>query len=303
MSRLLPRERLDAAVAFISASARPLDVALFQHGRGEDAADAALLALAAFQNGDGGFGHGLEPDTSSSASTAIATSVGLRFLARVGAGERHPMTRAAIDWLDQTVDRARGVWPIVGPDVEAAPHAPWWSWSDNLADSWNGFRFNPTAEILGLLYHYRAATPAPLLGAAQEGMLRTLAETELIEGAYDLKCALRLAEQAAAPEELRAELTALIRKSAAAHDPNDEHTSVFDYAPTPSSPFADIVKDRLEHALAELIAAQQDDGGWACFWDWGFVDAKAWADAKRDWRGWLTREALEVLRAYDRIET
>lgn len=55
-------------------------------------------------------------------------------------------------------------------------------------------------------------------------------------------------------------------------------------------------------ALIALIAAQADDGGWTPFWDWGFVDAKAWAKAKADWRGQLTREALEVLLAYGRVE-
>ena len=205
-------------------------------------------------------------------------------------------------WLDGVIDREQGVWPIIGPEVAQAPHAPWWSWSEDLAQSWNGFRFNPTAEILGWLYRYRDAAPSALITAAEAGMRQSIAETDLIEGAYDLKCAIRLAENEAAPADLQASLAALIRKSAAAHDPADEHASVFDYAATPTSLFADVVADRLDAALTELIAAQQHDGGWTCFWDWSFVDAKAWAKAKRDWRGWLTREALETLAAYGRIE-
>ena len=298
----LSRERFDAARRFMEAEGRALDQALLAQALGEADSEPALVALGVFQNADGGFGHGLEPDTTSPASTAIATSIGLRLLARLGASVRHPIVRAATEWLDGAIERQRGVWPIIGPDVELAPHAPWWSWSEDLAQNWNGFRYNPTAEILGWLYTYRDAATPELIAAAEAGMRQCIAETELIEGAYDLKCAIRLAENEAAPGDLRAPLTALIRKSAAAHDPADEHASVFDYAATPTSPFAGVVADRLEVALTELIATQQDDGGWTCFWDWSFVDAKAWAKAKRDWRGWLTREALETLAAHGRIE-
>ena len=302
LTHRLARERYGAARRFLEAEGRALDQALLAHALGEAGSEPALVALGGFQNADGGFGHGLEPDTTSPASTAIATSIGLRFLARLGASGRHPIVRAAIDWLGGAIDRERGVWPIIGPGVDLAPHAPWWSWSEDLAQNWNGFRFNPTAEVLDWLYTYRDATPPGLIDAAEAGMRQSIAETELIEGAYDLKCAVRLAENEAAPADISAPLAALIRKSAAAHDPADEHASVFDYAATPTGPFADIVADRLEGGIGDLIAAQQDDGGWTCFWDWSYVDAKAWAKAKHDWRGWLTREALETLAAHGRIE-
>ena len=96
-----------------------------------------------------------------------------------------------------------------------------------------------------------------------------------------------------------------MRRSIAAHDPADDHASPFDAAPTPSSPFADLVDGRIEGALTGLIDSQADDGGWTWNpeWAWGFVDKKAWAAAHRDWRGWITREALETLMAYGRVET
>jgi hypothetical protein len=41
---------------------------------------------------------------------------------------------------------------------------------------------------------------------------------------------------------------------------------------------------------------------WNPDWNWGFVDAKAWTQAERDWRGWMTRENLETLLAHGRVE-
>ncbi len=302
MTRLLTRARFAAAETFVRDQGRPLDAALLALTLGRGAADEALAALVAFQNADGGFGHGLEPDMTSPASSAIATSIGLRILTRLETPARRPTVVAAIDWLTAALDREAGVWPIVGQDVELAPHAPWWSWSDDLAADWNGFRFNPTAEIMAHLYRFRDLAPPALIECVEAGLRYSLAETTLIETAFDLKCAIRLAESDGLPPDLARMLEGLLRRSIAAHDPADEHTSPFDAAPTPASPFADLVDGRIEPALTSLIAAQAEDGGWTPFWDWGFVDAKAWAKAKADWRGQLTREALETLLAYGRIE-
>src|SRR5713226_4689276 len=105
MEAKLSCERFEAARAFVDRMGRPLDRALLRHHLGEQGAEPAFEALAAFQNQDGGFGHGLEPDTTSPASTAIATSIGLRLLARLGAGSDHPMVRGTLAWLDGAIDR------------------------------------------------------------------------------------------------------------------------------------------------------------------------------------------------------
>jgi hypothetical protein len=294
----LSKERVRAARAFIERSARPLDRALVSSRLGETSTEAALEALAGFQNPDGGFGRGLEPDIQSSASSAIATSIGLRLLARLGAPGDHPMVAAVMRWLSGALDAERGVWPIVPEAIEDAPHAPWWTWSEDLAVPWNGFRLNPTAEILAWLYRWPDAAPAAMVATVEAGLRQTLEDASRIEGAYDLKCAARLAEAPGAPADIAEATKALVISSWATHDPADEHIAPFDIAPAPSSVFAATVADRTQPALAELAAQQQEDGGWIPFWDWSFVDAAAWDRARGDWRGWLTREALETLAAW-----
>jgi len=48
------------ARAFIYRNARSLDIARFQYHFENGSREAVLAALAAYQNGDGGFGHALE---------------------------------------------------------------------------------------------------------------------------------------------------------------------------------------------------------------------------------------------------
>jgi len=301
MAGTLSRAAVERACAFVEREGRALDAALLQHDLFDGPAQSVRTALAAYQNADGGFGHGLEPDLATPASTAIATSVGLRLLRRLDAGADDAMVAAAIDWLSETIDES-GVWPIVTAAVDEAPHAPWWNWSQNLAESWNSFAYNPSAELLGYLYAWRPVAPEALLAAAETAFRRTLDRSEMIEGAYDLKCAVRLAESPGVPEAVVRPLEALIRRSLAAHDPNDEHLDLLELAPGPGALLAEALADRVGPALDAAIAAQEADGGWPLFWDWGFVDAAAWARAKRDWRGWRTRETLAALDAWGRIE-
>jgi hypothetical protein len=302
MTVMLSNSGVHRACAFVEGEGRALEGALLRYDLGTGSAEAVLTALAAYQNPDGGFGHGLEPDMASPASSALATSVGLRLLRHLDAGGGHPMVKAALDWLERTFDWDEGVWPIITAAVDEAPHAPWWAWSKDLAENWNGFRFNPSAELLGYLYGYRAQVAPELLTAAEAQMQRTIADTEIIEGAYDLKCAVRLAETPGVPDDLRQPLTELVIRSAITHDPDDVHFPALQLAPTPKSLLATPLAERIAPAADTLIASQQEDGGWLLFWDWSFVDAKAWAKAKRDWRGWLTREAIEALRAHGRVE-
>ena len=82
---MIARERYRQARRFVEEVARPLDRALLAYHRGEAERDEVVDALAAYQNEDGGFGHGIEPDIRLGASSPMATSVGLEYAVAVGA--------------------------------------------------------------------------------------------------------------------------------------------------------------------------------------------------------------------------
>lgn len=302
MSARLTRDRFEAARAFMRAQSHPIDLALWALAFEEGGGDAVIAALAPFQNADGGFGHGLEPDLATPASSAIATSVGLRHLVRAGAPASHPMVVRAMSWL--AAKHTDGVWPIIDAHVDDAPHAPWWAYDADLPQRWLGFRFNPTAEILAWVYAFRDAAPAAMLAAAEARMRRTIAEIDNITGAYDLRCAALLADAPHAPADLRGALAALLLRSVAAHDPADEHAPVLDLAPTPSSLLAAPLSAHVDATVDALIAGQHADGGWAPpeGWNWAFIDAGAAHHATRVWRGTFTRLAIEALAAHGRLE-
>lgn len=73
-------EAFEKARKFIYRNARPLDLARWQYhfegGRKEN----VIEALSAYQNEDGGFGHGLEADFWNPNSSPMATSAAAQYL-------------------------------------------------------------------------------------------------------------------------------------------------------------------------------------------------------------------------------
>ena len=302
MPACLSRAAYDRARAFVASEGRRLDDALLGYTFDGAGAGAALAILAGFQNPDGGFAHGLEPDLPTPASTAIVTSVGLQSLRQLGTPDDHPMVRGAIGWLDSAFDMEAGVWPIINAGVDLTPHAFWWAWDADLAARWNGFRFNPSAALLSDLYAYRRVAPSAVVRRAEAAVLAAIAGSERLDGAYDIKAVMRLIETDETPIEVRAAAGALMIATRASFDPNDAHASPLDLAPRPRPGAAPTVSAAVEASLGALVDGQDADGGWRPFWDWGAVDVAAWREAERAWRGVLTRQALETLSVYGRIE-
>ena len=302
MPSRLSRAALDRARHFVGAKGRLLDAVLLQYALGEGSGTDALVALAPYQNDDGGFGHGLEPDLRTPASTAIATSTAMQMLRRIKAPADHPLVEDVVAYLVETVDRDQGVWPIIGPEVDEAPHAPWWSYGPDLAAAWNGFRFNPTAGLLAGLIDYASLVPADLLAELQARMLANIQATETLDGAYDLMAAWRLAETPGLSAPLNDALTKLLTTSLTAIAPDDPHVNFLELAPPGTGPLAALSAPRFAQAAEKAIAAQGSDGNWAPFWEWKDVSAAGWFAAEADWNSLLTRHTIEVLAAHDLIE-
>ena len=85
----------------------------------------------------------MEPDIRTSASSAIATTVGFQVLREIRAPARsRTLVRKGIEYFVATYDESRQVWPIIPPEVDEAPHAPWWNY-ENSVETFGQFLINP----------------------------------------------------------------------------------------------------------------------------------------------------------------
>jgi len=162
-----------------------------------------LLALAAYQNTDGGFDHNLEGDFLLPASSAMATSVAFQILSALEATSDEPLVRGGIAYLLETYLPERPGWLAVPPEVNDFPHAEWWHYRPELGGTvidraWG----NPSAELVGYLMRYRELVPTELLDPLYTHTLDYFQRFSGPMDMHELYCFLRFAEQAPAAEAL-----------------------------------------------------------------------------------------------------
>ena len=249
-------------------------------------------AVAAYRNDDGGFGHALEPDCRAPGSQPAAAEMALRVLDEADAWDEG-LVRGACDWL-ATVAPAEGGAAFVEPTLAGWPHAPWW-----VPEEGHPASLIATGMIAGTL-HARGVSH-PWLDGATEVMwnrIGTLTETSGYEMFGVLRFLQHVPDRDRAREAFVRVGPLLIERNLVALDPeaSGEVHGVLDFAPEPDSLarslFDDVtVKAHLDH----LAQAQRDDGGWTFSWP-------TWSPAAElDWRGFLTVDALRVLRANARL--
>lgn len=274
-----------AAETFIWSTARLVDrhryAMLFLGGRPEPVA----AALRAYQNDDGGCGHGLEPDLRCPGSQPASTLYALEMLHEAGRLDSE-MGRAARAWVAAIAAPDGGI-PQALPDFEAYPHAPWWS-------SEPGSML--TFAIAGVL-HAGAVSDDEWLDRATGWCWRAI-EAVTEPTSYWLKFACTFLD--AVPDESRARAalgslrggrgrispTAL----AVAGGAEGERLRPLDISPRPGSRSRVLFSDaEIDQHLDEVQDGQLEDGGW--MFDW-----LAWSPAQTsDWRGNVTIRALTWL--------
>lgn len=301
----LSSEAFAAARRFIEAHARDLEVARF-HFHFDGAPPEPLLdALAAYQNADGGFGHALEPDFRAAQSSALCTSHAFQILRATRTPGESPLVTKALAYLVDTLDQEQGCWHIIPRLEEPAPHAPWWN-PDGLAERFNHYAFNPTAEILGYLYDYRAVLPSETLSLVSLHVVKHLLDGEEIE-MHDFLCCARLWRTQALPEDLREALWTKLIVSVStlvARDPqqwNGYSLRPLQVVMRPDSPFMAGLEDALAANLDYEISSQNPDGSWSPNWTWGEAFPDVWEKASREWSAIITLDKLLLLRSFERL--
>jgi hypothetical protein len=138
-------------------TSRAIEREIFALHFGEGSERTIISEVRKYQNTDGGFGNGYEPDFRLYASTPMATSRGLEHLHRYG---NSPIAQIAINkaihYLEDTYDEARGGWYAVTPEVNEYDHMPWWHVDEEtgtciIDNNWG----NPSIELAGFMSFYR----------------------------------------------------------------------------------------------------------------------------------------------------
>lgn len=127
---MLTTDAFGKAKQFIYRHGRLLDRKRFAYHFEGGSRQAVLEALACYQNGDGGFGHGLELDVMCPQSNPICTEVGLAILLECDASAS-PIAQHAERWVLASQHESG---ELLNPedDIREYPHGDWWLGTDDI---------------------------------------------------------------------------------------------------------------------------------------------------------------------------
>ncbi|WP_199430134.1 hypothetical protein [Qaidamihabitans albus] len=284
-----------AATGFMATHARVLDRHRFGLALGDGDPEAALAALEAYRNPDGGYGWGLEPDLRSPESQPGPALHAFEVFTDIGP---HTSPRAAelCDWL-ASVTLPDGGLPFALPVGAPAGCAPFWTQADPTVSS-----LQISAIVAANAHRSAAFDPAvaahPWLAQVTRYCLSAIRELSGKPQPMELAFAVQFLDAAHHRHPEAAELIDRLRE----HIPpdgllrvdggaDDEFMRPLDFAPVSGGPARDLfAPEVVDGELRRLAAGQQDDGGWR-------VDFASFSPAAAlEWRGHATVRAVSILR-------
>lgn len=258
---------LPAAAAFMATHARLLDRRRFELLVEDSHPSAALAAVEAYRNPDGGYGWGLEPDLRSTESQPGGALHAFEVFEDI-APATSPRAVELCEWL-ASVSLADGGLPFALPVTDAAGCAPFWAHADPAVSS-----LQITAFVTATAHRVAAHAPAipehPWLTQATQYCLAAIQAMGDAPHALQLTAALQFLDAAhdTHPEAaaLLDRLGKLIPAGGLLHvggGTDEEMMRPLDFAPAPDRPVRSLfTPEAISAELQRLIEQQQDDGGW-----------------------------------------
>jgi hypothetical protein len=293
------KEAYEKARAFMMSEARPLERAMFEYEFENGSARRVLEELKTFQNEDGGFGHGLEPDVRCSESSALATTIAFQTLSELNETDSDLVDKA-LNYLERTYQSEQKGWEIIPQAAEESPRAFWWEYGA-FNDHWG----NPNAEIAGYLIDYRTKLPDEWVNTVVDEAIRYLQETSDLAEMHEMLCYIRLADRLTKVQyqQVESKLDQFISNCVAANpEAREGYCAVpLQVMQSPNSRYYERFATYIPSDLDTLIEQQGEDGAWAPNWAWGRFEEQ-WQQAKTEWKGVITLNNLRVLRSFERLK-
>jgi hypothetical protein len=292
---------VERASEFMWTHARLLDRRRFELLFGDGSAEAALAALAAYRNPDGGFGSGLEPDLRSGTSQPGGALHGFEVFEEI-APQTSPMAADLCDWLG-SVSLPGGGLPFAFAISDPAGSASFWVAAEPETPS-----LFITSAVCGAAHRVAEHDPAvaghPWLESATSYCMQEIRALREPPFAIAFRFVLQLLDAihgkhpdaAAELERLGGTLpeSGTLPVSGGAEG---ERLTPLDITPRPERPLRALFSPDAVAADLDLVAAgQKPDGGWE-------VDFRSFSPAATlEWRGYRTVWALTVLRSNGRLD-
>ena len=284
---------------FILTNARMIERRLFQFHFENDNPKGVYHAVYAYRNNDGGFGHGMEPDTASPESQPLFSVMALETLNEVGCLTKEIILEDFMPYFESITTEKGGIPWMLRPKSN-------YPCEEHFKTVKEWAALSTTAPLLGILERFEINVP--WMKKAEEFVWD---EFERIQDRH-VFCYLCVPRWLTFLEHTKsrdkAEKTIkhlkywISNNDVVCQDKTDDGWGLYgkphsiNYAPSPDSLLYSIfTKETLESDLEALIGKQHEDGRWGTWY--GISEG-----TKLEWAGIQTLSTLRTLKSYDKIE-
>ena len=295
----LSKSNYTKARDFILTNARMVERRLFQFYFENDGPEGVFHAVYAYRNSDGGFGHGMEPDTASPESQPLFSIMALETLDEVGYLTKEIILNDFMPYFESITTDKGGIPWMFRPknDYPCEEHF-------KTVKEWAAL--STTAPLLGILEKYNIE-----ITWMQKAEQFVWEEIERIQEkhVFCFLCVPRRLQflqytknKSNAEKALNDLKRWILEDGVLCKDKTDEGWGLYEkphslnYAPSPQSILNPIFsKETIDSDLNELINRQKSDGRWYTWY--GLSEGM-----KLEWAGIQTLWTLKTLKNYNRIE-
>lgn len=303
---LLAKDAFLNALHWIDTNGRPLEKALKDYYFANGDVSEVLVELKNFQNEDGGFGHGLEPDFRLPKSSPLATTVAFQHLIPF---KKHALAQEMIQhgiaYFENCFQQDRNGWIAVPPEVNDYPHAIWWHVNEDGKSVIDLHWGNPSAEIIGYLYHFYAYVKKLDVEELVSFSLNHLTSLTEFQSEHEMYCYLRFFDLNPSllteryQQKLKEAITALVHLSE--QDWKNYVPSPLSFINSPSKNYYGVSEEAIQANLIYVVQQITENGFISPNWAWPQYQ-DIWQQAKQEWSGVLTLKKLLQLDAFSYID-
>jgi len=298
---------IQPTINWLKRHGRPLDVVrymyLFENGKKHD----VLAVFKAYQNEDGGFGHGLEPDCQNPHSSPVQTMTAMEIVDELNLNRTHPVVKNMLAYLINEAPRDKdGMYHATIPSNNDYPHAPWWTHDKKKLVR----GYVPTATIAGFVYAHTLKDDK--VHREMKDLIQKIIrhfQKQPSNEKHDLKSLLDMVDYIPSFDaftEADHFLKLLLAQIKSTIDSKPKQW-VSSYVATPLSYYPTTehygyrqFEEVVEKHASLLLKYRNDEGIWDITWSWD-EKTEAFLLAKEQWKSIIALSHLKSLKAYGMI--
>lgn len=262
-----------------------------------------ITELIKYQNPDGGFGKGLEPDNQMKDSSTLATNIACDIIDLLTIKEKDKVIKDIVKYFESTYKEKTKSFDFVPKEVMNYPHAIWWN-----IESIDSFDYlNPNPEVIGFLYENSEYLSNLNIEELKDYMIDYIKDhISYCDQEHSLYSIVRMIDRINSNEKEKIE--ELLLKQIQKVIVIDENRWI-DYVGEPIKfigdklhPLYSTYEKYISKNLQFTIDNITNEGVWFPNWKWFQYDDVFEKTAKYQWMGYLTFQKIKLLNNFNLID-